>query len=119
MMREMAAVAAECITKPGRRSVWSHERGAYVCEYDPEYNNAATQQAIAPSGAQPLSPAFKLIFTTAAGGTLFFFLVCIGVHLALGKDMSDPLKLIIDKTFDLVKIGFGAVVGLLGSKALG
>ena len=32
--------------------------------------------------------------------------------------MSAPLMQIIERTFDLVKIGFGAVVGMLGAKAL-
>jgi hypothetical protein len=116
MIGKMAAVAVECTRAPGKKSVWSERLQRFVCEDEAEFNLVRDQphQGHVPA----ISPKFKLVFLTAAGGTLFFFLVCIGMHIAMGKAMSPPLTQIIDRTFDLVKIGFGAVVGMLGSKAL-
>jgi hypothetical protein len=116
MIGKMVSVAVECARTPGKRSVWSERLRRFVCEDEPEFHSVRAEET--PEKTPSISPKFKLVFLTAAGGTLFFFLVCVGVHLAVGKEMSDPLKQIIDRTFDLVKIGFGAVVGLLGAKTL-
>jgi len=116
MIGQMVAIAAECTRTPGKRSAWSERLEKFVCEDDPDFNRVEAEARRRESAT--LSPKFKLVFLTAAGGTLFFFLVCVGVHIALGTTMSAPLTQIIDRTFDLVKIGFGAVVGILGAKTL-
>src|SRR5262245_15169069 len=116
MLWKMAAVVVECVRKPGEWSVWSERAGRYVCPDEPQYQVAIAEQAKEKPGA--ITPKFKLVFITAAVGTVFFFVTCVTVHLVIGKEMSDPLTQIIDKTFDLVKIGFGTLVGMAGAKAL-
>ena len=64
----------------------------------------------------PISPQFKLVFLTAAGGTLLFALLCVVLTFAAGKEPPQLFEKVILSLFDLVKIGFGAVVGLLGGK---
>lgn len=66
----------------------------------------------------PLSAHSKLIFLTAAGGTLLFVFICLGMALAAGKEPPPLFERIIMSFFDLAKIGFGAVVGLLGGRTL-
>jgi hypothetical protein len=120
MIGKMAAVAVESVKRPTTKAVWSERRDCYVCPEEPDGRAALAEQRTehVEGKPAPLNPRFKLVFLTAAFGTLFFFVVCVGVHLAMGSTMSPPLIQLIDRTFDLVKIGFGAVVGLLGAKAL-
>ena len=49
---------------------------------------------------------------------MLFIIICVTVHLLAEGDLPDPLARLIDGLFDLAKIGFGAVVGLLGAKTL-
>jgi hypothetical protein len=120
LLRNMAAVAAECIGKPGRVSVWSQRLGKYVCSDDPEYQPALSEHLQLRSPERPpIDATFKLVFLTAAIGTLLFVGICVVVTLLAGKDMPGPLDKLVTGLFDLAKIGFGAVVGLLGAKALG
>ena len=64
------------------------------------------------------SPAFKLVFLTAAIGTLLFVLICVTTTLLAGKEPPPLTEKITMALFDLAKIGFGSVVGLLGGQAL-
>jgi hypothetical protein len=107
---EMAAVAAGCLSRPNKMSVWSDELGKFICVEDP--------RAKVPSGSPTIDPAFKLVFLTAAGGTLLFLVICMTVTLLTDKQPPPLLERIITGLFDLVKIGFGAVVGLLGGQVL-
>jgi len=59
-----------------------------------------------------------LVFLTAAIGTLFFVVLCLVLTLIAGKEPPPLFEKVILGFFDLAKIGFGAVVGLLGGKKL-
>jgi hypothetical protein len=127
MIAEMANIAAECLKHPKKKSVWSPELGRYVCPDSEEGKRALdaghrTAQAnrTRTEGPEhsPIDPQFKLVFVTAAIGTLLFILICVAVTVWIGKDMPSPVEKLVSGLFDLAKIGFGAVVGLLGGKAI-
>ncbi|SRR6266436_1586163 len=119
MLREMMGVATECLNRPGTVSVWSNELGKYVCVEDLRYKEMVAKQQTEPPGDHlPINPAFKLVFLAAAGGTLLFVLICVAVTIIAGRDMPPLLEKLVTGMFDLAKIGFGAVVGLLGSRSL-
>jgi hypothetical protein len=66
----------------------------------------------------PINSEFKLVFVTAAGGTLLFVLLCVALTLAAGREPPDLMLEITRGLFSLAQIGFGALVGLLGGKRL-
>jgi len=116
MLRDMATIAAECIKHPDRRAVWSQQLGKYVC---PDTDEGWTVTLDHASRTHPpLSAQFKLVFGTAAGGTLLFVLLCVVLTLASGKEPPSLMTELIRGLFSLAQIGFGAVVGLLGGKRL-
>lgn len=125
MLQDMAVIAKECITNPKRRSIWLPDSKKYVC---PESEEGAKQAEIqakeetkgttGKTKNPPLNPVFKIVFVTAAGGTFFFMTLCIVMTLLTGKDVPPLFEKIIMGMFDLVKIGFGAIVGLLGGVKL-
>ena len=119
MIAEMTNIAAECVKTPGRPSIWAPRLGKYVCPDTPEGQQAISDQSLAIRAAHPpISPQFKLIFLTAAGGTLLFVVICLVLSLIAGRNPPPLFERIIMGFFDLAKIGFGAVVGLLGGKQL-
>jgi hypothetical protein len=112
-------IAQECVRTPRKVSVWSAELNRYVCGDDPEFRQAMADRRSAKNKVHPpLSPAFKLVFLTAAGGTILFVLMCLGVHLLTGGVMPSATEKFVDGMLDMAKIGFGAVVGLLGGQTL-
>ena len=118
MLKEMAKIAAECVKSPRKVSVWVPELHRYVCAdaSDPDQSRAAVHHV--PREARTLDPRFKLVFVTAAIGTLFFTTVCVTITLLAGKNEPPLLERIVMSFADLAKIGFGAIVGMLGGKAL-
>lgn len=116
MIKAMTQVAAECFRHPSRPSYWSAEEGRYVCP-DSGILPTRDRDALEANPRPPLQENFKLVFMAAFGGTIFFTLICIGCHLATGGEPSAGLQRLIDSLLDMAKIGFGAVVGLLGAKA--
>jgi hypothetical protein len=127
MFSEMASIVVDCVRHPGRRSTWSPELGRYVCPDMEEGRRAAAMahEVIATPEREaqiakhpPINPQFKLVFLTAAGGTLLFAVLCIVLTFAIGKEPKPLFEKVVMGMFDLVKIGFGALVGLLGGKAL-
>ena len=108
----MEIVAAECFRGPNSRAVWSPERQAYVCPDD--FDVPAIRLDLTSTAHPPINPMFKLVFVTAAGGTLFFAVLCVALA-AFGLKASPTL---IDNVFEvslnLLKIGFGAIIGMLG-----
>jgi hypothetical protein len=130
-------IVEECINHPTRKSVWSEHQGRYICPEEDKKDNIGKilpdqpdDEKLSPSQPHdkydqskfpkkpPLDPQFKLVFLTAAGGTLFFLILCIALHLASGNNPPSAEEKLITGMFDLVKIGFGAIVGLLGGKRL-
>ena len=116
MLKDVALLAQECIRHPGRRAVWSPDLQKYACP-DTEDGQKTTLD-FASSTHPPISPEFKLVFVTAAAGTLLFILICITTSILAGRNPSGLLTEIIRGLFSLAQIGFGAIVGLIGGKRL-
>src|SRR5713226_7686171 len=115
MLTEMARIAAACIRNPGRHSVWSPQLGRYVCPDTPGGRDAlaaATSRPVTPAMQTqaakhpPINAQFKLVFLTAAGGTLVFALVCVILTLLAGKQPPPLVEKLVMGFFDLAKIGF-------------
>lgn len=113
MSASMINIAAECF-RVGRPSVWSHSLHRYVCADSPEGEAALREHAEHP----PINPQFKLVFLTSLGGTALFVVLCLVLSLIAGKQPPPLFEKIIMGFFDMAKIGFGAIVGLLGGKKL-
>lgn len=112
-------IARECLQYPRRRAVWIESLGRYVCP-DSDDGKLAIEGAgslRAPSGSG-INPQFKLVFLTAAGGTLLFILLCVAISIISGREPPPLWEKLAMSFFDLGKIGFGAVVGLLGGQKL-
>jgi hypothetical protein len=125
MLSEMANVAAECIKHPTRPSVWVPQLGCYVCPDSEEGQRASASAEMlgmsnSPRAAQSsrIDTQFKLVFIASAVGTLFFVVICVALHLYTDGQPPPALAKLIDGLLDMAKIGFGAVVGLLGGKVL-
>jgi hypothetical protein len=127
MIAEMANVAIECVTHPKKASVWVPELDRYVCPNlergqgapaETRGGTASHGTAARAEGRPPIDPQFKLVFLTAASGTLLFIILCVALTSFRGSDMPPLLDKLVTGIFDLAKIGFGAVVGPLGGKVL-
>ena len=120
MIKEMAQIAAECFKRPGEMSVWSPELGRYVCPDEAKTVAAKPPPKISSKVAKhpPVNPQFKLVFLTSVIGTFIFAVVCLVLTFAAGKEPPPLFEKVIMGFFDLVKIGFGAIAGLLGGKKL-
>lgn len=117
--QDMIKTAMECVRTPGYVSVWSERLGKFICRRDPEFARAIAEQSGTEKAAHaPIGAAFKLVFLTAAGGTLLFVIICVATTLFAGKDPPPLLEKTVTSLFDLAKIGFGAVAGLLGGQHL-
>ena len=82
MIGDMAAIAAECVRRPGKRAVWSPQLRKYVC---PTTDNVpASQLDYNAESRPPISAMFKLVFGAAAGGTLLFVVLCVVLALQAG-----------------------------------
>jgi hypothetical protein len=68
------------------------------------------------SAHPPINPQFKLVFLTAVGGTALFIVLCLVLSLIAGKTPPPLFEKVIMGFFDMAKVGFGALVGLLGGK---
>ena len=64
----------------------------------------------------PLSPAFKLAVLIVTGLTVLS--LAVSIFLALDAHKSDQINSLIETCSTTYKMGFGALVGLIGGKAL-
>ena len=120
MIKEMAQIAAECFRRPAELSVWSPTLGRYVCPDEVKAITAEPAPQASPVVAKhpPVNPQFKLVFLTSVIGTFIFAVLCLVLTFAVGKEPPPLFEKVIMGLFDLAKIGFGAVFGLLGGKKL-
>jgi hypothetical protein len=66
---------------------------------------------------ETLSPVFKLVFLSVLGITLLAFAVNVALVLAI-ENPSDEATGLIETCSTITKAGFGAIVGLIGGKAI-
>lgn len=124
MIEAMKDLAVACFKNPGRSLVWVSQQGKYLCPDSEEFSLARGQQGVeaepgvAEAQRPPIDSKFSLIFVTAAVGTLLFTVLCVSLHLITDGEPPPAMGKLIDGMFDLVKIGFGALVGLLGGPFL-
>jgi hypothetical protein len=119
LTKRIASAAAECVRTPGRISIWSESHGRYICSEHPDFDRLATkQQDASAQGHAPLGATFKLVFLTAAVGTVLFTLICVTTTLLAGRNPPPLLQEVVRALADLAKIGFGAIVGMLGGQSL-
>jgi len=111
-------VAVECFKHPWYKSFWSSKRRRYICPEGEKLERETVVEEIKGSRKPEISAQFKLVFLTSAIGTLLFIALCVVLTLAAGKEPPTLLQEVIRGLFDLAKIGFGAIVGLLGGQAL-
>jgi hypothetical protein len=64
----------------------------------------------------PLTPAFKLVISIVTGLTVLS--LAVSISLALYHQKSDQINALIETCSTTYKLGFGALVGLIGGKAL-
>ena len=118
MLSEMANIASECLARPRSTSIWSPRLSKYVCEHGEDGGEVlAERSGHSPTGQATISPTFKWVFGWSLAGTVFFVVLRIVLSLAAGRQPPPLFEKLVLATFDLAKIGFGAIVGLLGGKA--
>jgi hypothetical protein len=79
--------------------------------------DASIESAEVLARAEAISPAFKLVFLTVLGITL----LALAMNAVLVVTMNDPneqAKSLIETCSTMTKAGFGAIIGLIGGKAL-
>ena len=116
MLGDMAAIAIECIRRTGKNAVWSPVAQRYVCPVSDNVPESALDRKSV--RRPPISALFKLVFATAAAGTVLSLVLCVVLTLLAGKDPPSLMTEVVRGLFDLAKVGFGAIVGLLGAKRL-
>ncbi|WP_328989519.1 hypothetical protein OG394_25130 [Kribbella sp. NBC_01245] len=76
---------------------------------------AATDQI--PANAETLSPVFKLVFLSVFGITVGALLINVALVMILDEPTAQAASLI-ETCSTMAKAGFGAIIGLIGGKAL-
>lgn len=69
-----------------------------------------------PVATVTLTPVFKLVFTSVLSITLICLVVAI--FLAMRSNPSEEIKSLNEKVLSVFTLGCGAIIGLLGGKAL-
>src|ERR1051325_2068254 len=120
MTANVIAIAAECFKDPVPTSIWSPKLNKYVCLDSAEGQETLSEltRAHLTLSSSTISPQFKWVFMTAVGGTLLFIVLCLVLSLIAGKQPPPLFEKVILGFFDMAKIGFGALVGMLCGKEL-
>ena len=120
IVRDLAQIAVECFRTPGGESIWSPELKKYVCPATKEGRTLLQSDRPPVLHAEPQHPTigrqFKLVFLTSATLTILFLVFCVVLTLAAGKEPPPLYEKLAMGLFDLVKIGAGTFLGLLGGK---
>ena len=120
-LARMGKLAVECVKDPRRPSFWIEPEGRFICPKGKEARAKAADQIAGIAISQPaarIDPRFKLVFLTVAIGTLLFTLMCIGLVLATTGELPPARKELLQSILTMAKVGFGALGGLLGGKAV-
>ena len=86
----------------------------------PESNSQAADGNTAVSRTH-LSPTFNTVFVAVVGLTVLSLLVTctlVGITVRSGRQMLEQEKVMFDLGATTFKLGFGAIIGLFGGKAL-
>ena len=78
--------------------------------------NAQANQDTLPVTQLRLTPAFKWVFICVIGLTLLSLMV--SIYLVSMPNPSEDVKRLVETCSTTYKMGFGAVVGLIGGKAI-
>jgi hypothetical protein len=68
-----------------------------------------------------LSPVFKLIFLSVLGLTILSLIIgctIVGLNTGMNRAMAEQDKALFELCASTFKLGFGAIIGMLGGKAL-
>jgi hypothetical protein len=106
VLSTMGKAAVQCLKNPGRPSFWVEAEGRYIC---PDENEVGRIEHTTALSAGRLDPRFKLVFLTAASGTLLFTLICVAINLTTNGDLPPARKELTESILTMAKIGFGAI----------
>ena len=122
IIKDMAHIASECLKRPRGTSIWSPDMNRYVCpeSEDGEALLVRTQPPVLQEEPEhpTLSKEFKLIFVGTLTLTVLFLALCVALTLLAGKESPPLHEKLVTGLFDLVKIGAGTFLGLLGGRRL-
>jgi hypothetical protein len=65
-----------------------------------------------------LTPAFKLVFITVVALTVLSLIVCFILVTRPSAEQSEDAKRLVETCATTFKLGFGAIIGLIGGKAI-
>lgn len=122
IIKDMAQIASECIKRPRGTSVWSPDLNRYFCpeSEDGEALLARAQPPVLQEEPErpTLGKEFKIVFVSTVTLTVLFLALCVVLTLLAGKEPPPLYEKLVTGLFDLVKIGAGTFLGLLGGKRL-
>jgi hypothetical protein len=87
----------------------------------PESNSASATSIRPTTLTVTLSPAFKLVFLSVLGLTVLSLLIgctLVGLTMRTARALTPQENVMLDLCTSTFKLGFGAIIGLLGGKAL-
>ena len=117
VVARMSGVARECFRRPRVTSLLASSESRYVCPEEAEEFARAENLQGERRAAHRIDPKFKMVFLATVGGTLLFTCICVALRLGAGSSLSSADDELFGVMLTMVKIGFGAIVGLLGGES--